>query len=183
MKQTFSESELDILRELIGQKFLYLTGTSSLDLTAPVIYLVTDTCAVEINVQSEEQLFDGEYEEFAYLTIKRATLADVQIHLDEGLVNKKFMNERIKSVQLIHDEINGYFNNESNLIYASDSGVLIELENGRLAISKADHNLPLLIVSYPPEANVSEIPETESIFEEDLHQTFIFSRAIRPLEP
>lgn len=182
MRKIFSEVELESLRSLIGSAFQFVAGPGLWHaLTGSSVYVVCDNNPIGVQAYSDEEEFQGEWEDFSRLQLTPVTKKEVEECVQDGFAYRKHMGEFVRGVFVIVDEIFGELDGVKNLDYLSHSGIVLQFDTGYICIAKHDHHQPVIKVTYLDDMSEEQMPHTFNRFDEDLNQKFYLKRTLLDL--
>jgi hypothetical protein len=179
MIKIFGEEEFESLRALIGSTFQFVAGPGLWHaLTGTTVYVVCSNHSLSIQAQSDEEEFQGEWEDFSRLQLIPVSSREVEKCVLDGFAYRKHMGEIVRGVFVIVDEIIGELDSVKNLDYVSHSGIVLQFDTGYICIAKHDHHQPVIKVTYLDDMSDEQVPQTFHRFDEDVNQKFYLKRIL-----
>ena len=177
MENQFSRLALESFQSLLGAKFESLSGpTLGPDLVSDLIIIETNSGNVAIQGDIVHLNFEGFEDTYS----KLVATGDVEKLLTQA---KKIGNlyyfragENISQVLILRDEITCFENHEFSWKYVSDSGLILQLDSGFVAITKLGYHDELLSISYMDKLDMDEIPAPTAAFEDNLDTNLVVKR-------
>jgi len=183
MENQFSERSLQSFKTLVGAQFEYLAGpTLDPDLVSDLVLIQTNSGTIAIQgdiLQLDVEGFDDTYSQLVATSDAQQALTKAK-----RIGNLYFFKagETISKVLILRDEIRCFENHEFSWKYVSDSGLILQLDSGFIAITKLGYHDELLSVSYLEKLDSDEIPTPTAAFEDNLDTNIVVERKFITLE-
>lgn len=184
LSKTLSESQTEILSELIGQEFRFVGGPDVPE------YLITDSFIVGasktcVSVHGDVFTADSQNapEDFAHLVVKESSVEEIEETSVSGnmfLINRKSLITGVSLVRetLIHKNLEmAYWS------FETDIAIVIHLESGFIFLRLISHSNEALAASFVSELDVKKFEETSSSYTDSLMSKYESSLKIIYLSP
>jgi hypothetical protein len=182
VKNLFSNSDIEELTKLRGSIFSFVAGPTLWEfLSADLVFLVCGNQRLSIQGDIFDSSFEGFEGQYSRLIISTPNDVDLEKSVLEGSAYYFHSGETVLEVAVIRDTIEFFSDGIKSWEYVTDSGFVLNLSGGAVAITKLGHHDELLQVTYWDEFSMLTVPETDGHFESDLYQNYNINREIIPL--
>ncbi|MFM6980973.1 MAG: hypothetical protein ACKOWE_06180 [Micrococcales bacterium] len=180
MSEKFTKQELQVLQSLVGQRISFVGGPNLTDfMVSSQVIVVAQNTSVSVKAVDEIYDFTGESDDYVSLRVSKAKESDFTLSKERNFVYKLHANELILDVQIVSEKITSRRGLQEIWSFESDVSIIFICEKGALAITLEDHHMSIVRVSSSDELQSLAIPETMSLFEDSLLETFSVTRETR----
>jgi hypothetical protein len=173
VKHTVSSEERQQLAALVGQKLAYITGFGvKRFLMSALLLIVTSEAVVDISSSISTEDFPGYREDFGFIRVGKSLESDISVSQREGTRFFTFAGEKIERVEIRRATISKVENGANVWEYSADVAILIKVASGWISLSLLNHHDQILTVTYTGKNEQLDIPETDSLFESDLFESY-----------
>jgi hypothetical protein len=183
MENLFSNLDLKLLEGILGSRFECVLGpTLGPELVSDLV--VVRTSAGDLGIQGDISQFDFEAFDGVFSILRLSNTTGGELSETKNNTNRNFSRtgEIVSNILILRDEITFFENNQHPTKYISDSGLILELEYGSIAITKLGYHDELLTVIYLEKLDISEIPTPTSGFMADSLAKITIDRKFLSLE-
>ena len=171
-----------MLKRFVGSELNFVAGPELWEhLSSDLIILVCGENQIALQGDIFQSAFEGFQADYSTINFLPPKSADLNASIRKGFSYYFHTGERVIGVSIIRDRVVHLHGSEVLWDYQSDSGVILYLTNGALAISKLGYHDEMLQVTYFDPADMVRLPELNSHFESDLYNQYEFERQIMPI--
>lgn len=178
MDNTLTSEQLTELKGMIGQRLAFIAGPNlSSDLSSDYVIVATDKGFIGLQGDVHQEVVEGFPE--LYSSIEICAVEDEDLEESKLRGNQYFFkkDESISEIFLVRDEIQGFNEAKEAWCYKSDTGIVLRLESGYVAITRLGYHDEMLQVTYLTELTERNIPATSGRFESNLHSDYKLTRS------
>ena len=176
LKISPSETELALLRKLIGNTFEFIGGYSLPDfLTSDVIVIATDEIAIKVSGDIFEAEIEGYPENYSKVKITQLTDAQVRILRASGEIYPRGSGLVVQDVSLVIRTTSEFKNGIQTWSIESLRAIVLNLGSTNLIVSRLGDHDEVLAASFVKNFSFSSLPSVSNYLEEDLETKYEFT--------
>lgn len=183
MKNLFSPNDLMVLRNTIGQKVNFFTGSNMSEfLDAEKIAISAGATNVLFSTRLVESDFQGFDEDYCHIDVHEASNATMnELEKQSGI----FIQPRdavIQKISVQEETIRFFEYGHNKWSYTAHTGVLFELDEGYLYVFALTYHAEIIRIQYSKTFSDLDMSPTIGNFDEAIGEHFEISRSFIPLE-
>jgi hypothetical protein len=175
MQISLSETELTILKKLIGRTFEFIGGESLPDfLISDVIVLATDELAIKVSGDIFESEIEGYPENYSKVDITELTDSQVRTLRASGETYLEGAGLVVQDVSLVTRTTSEFKNGLQTWSIESLRAIVLNLGSTNLIVCRLGDHDEVLAASFVKNFSFSSLPAVSNYLEEDLETKYEF---------
>lgn len=174
IENTIGETEMSILRGIVGNEFLFIGGPEVPEFLASDFFVVgTSGLAVSVSGSMTELVIDSLPEDFSKFEIEVSGAAIVASTKKSG--NMFLLNRKgpITGISIVKEKLSNFSHGIEKWSCKTDVAIVVHLQDGYVVIRLVSHSVETILVEYVREFSLASFEKPSSRFENDLFDSYV----------